>query len=306
MPKISDLGDADLSGDDLATGLGALLFAATKAEVPGIKKETFTAASKAVRHAKGAAKVAKTAAGVGAAVTSATGLTVAATSGAGIASGLAAAGGVVGGGMALGPGVLAAGPAYVASVGFNSTLFKEEAGLNEQEAKARSRARTATNAGAAAGVLGAGAATVAAGASGPAIMGTLATIGGTVGGGALAGVGLLAVAPVAAAGAAGYAAYRLLGGGKDKSKASVPKGSEVDGDVLALVVGDGEESYSVVGTAHWDGTVLSMLGGDGEPAFPIPPSSYDRIEPVPKAKRADFGGAAHVLMLALGEAPPRA
>lgn len=126
--------------------------------------------------------VAETGAAVGAAASAATGLTVAATSGAGITSGLAAAGSVVGGGMAVGPAVLAAGPAYLGAKIMNETLFKDQPDLSEEENGARAAARTATNIGAAAGIAGAGLVTVAGGASGAAIMGTLAGIGGVVGG----------------------------------------------------------------------------------------------------------------------------
>jgi hypothetical protein len=120
--------------------------------------------------------VAESGAAVGAAVSAATGLSVAATSGAGITSGLAAAGGVVGGGMAAAPAVLAAGPAYAGAKIMNETLFKEQPDLSEEERDARAAARTATNIGAAAGVAGAGLVTVAGGASGAAIMGTLARV----------------------------------------------------------------------------------------------------------------------------------
>lgn len=162
--------------------------------------------------AGGAVRVGKTALAGGAAVASATGLTVAATSGAGIASGLAAAGGVVGGGMAAGPAVLAGGPAYLAAKGLNSTLFKHDPSLPQQEQDARGAARKTTNVAAAAGVLGTGAAVVAGGTSGAAIMGTLATVGGIVGGGALAGTAVLVAAPALFAGAAGYGIYRYVRG----------------------------------------------------------------------------------------------
>lgn len=137
---------------------------------------------------------------------------MAATSGAGITSGLAAADGVVGGGMAAGPAVLAAGPAYAGARIINNTLFKDEPGLVEEERTARSVARTATELSAAVGVAGAGAVTIAGGASGAAIMSTLAGIGSVVGGGAIAGTAVVALAPVAAAGAIGYGVYKLFGG----------------------------------------------------------------------------------------------
>jgi hypothetical protein len=43
-------------------------------------------------------------------------------------------------------------------------------------------------------------------------MGTLAGIGGVVGGGAIAGTAIVAAAPVAAAAAVGYGIYKLFGG----------------------------------------------------------------------------------------------
>ena len=161
---------------------------------------------------KTAKAVVESGAALGAAASAATGLSVAATSGAGITSGLAAAGGVVGGGMALAPAVLAAGPAYLGAKIMNETLFKEQSNLSEEENEARAAARTATNVGVVAGLAGAGAVTVAGGASGAAIMGTLAGIGGVVGGGAIAGTAIVAAAPVAAAAAVGYGIYKLFGG----------------------------------------------------------------------------------------------
>lgn len=208
-PKLSDL---DL--DDATSALAAASVAAHAAEKLGVSLGEPGRLATRVATTNGALKVGKTVVAIGAAVASATGLTVAATSGAGIASGLAAAGGIVGGGMAVGPAVLAGGPAYLAAQGFNNTVFKKEEGLTESEGSARTAARTATNVGAAAGVLGTGAAVVAGGTSGAAIMGTLATVGGVVGGGAIAGTVVLVAAPMAVAGAAGYAIYKLWGGGK--------------------------------------------------------------------------------------------
>jgi hypothetical protein len=170
-------------------------------------------AAQGISNIKVAKEVIKTGTAAGAAVSAATGLTVAATSGAGITSGLAAAGSVVGGGMAMGPAVLAAGPAYAGAKIINETLFKDQPELPVEERSARAAARTATGIGAVAGVAGAGAITVAGGASGAAIMSTLAGIGGVVGGGAIAGTAIVALAPVAAAGAIGFGIYKLFGGG---------------------------------------------------------------------------------------------
>ncbi|MDS3859591.1 hypothetical protein RIF25_02095 [Thermosynechococcaceae cyanobacterium BACA0444] len=84
---------------------------------------------KGIDDTKVTQEVVKTGMALGAAVSTATGLTVAATSGAGIASGLAAAGTVVVGGMAMGPAVLAAGPAYAGAKIINETLFKDQLNL---------------------------------------------------------------------------------------------------------------------------------------------------------------------------------
>lgn len=173
-------------------------------------------ATKGISNIKVAKEVIKTGTAAGAAFSAATGLTVAATSGAGITSGLAAAGSVVGGGMAMGPAVLAAGPAYAGAKIINETLFKDQSELPSEERSARAAARTATGIGAVAGVAGAGAITVAGGASGAAIMSTLAGIGGVVGGGAIAGTAIVAVAPVAVAGAIGFGIYKLFGGKSKK------------------------------------------------------------------------------------------
>jgi hypothetical protein len=169
-------------------------------------------AAKGISNIKVAKEVIKSGTALGAGVSAATGLTVAATSGAGITSGLAAAGSVVGGGMAMGPAVLAAGPAYAGAKIINETLFKDQPELPSEERGARAAARTATGIGSVAGVAGAGAITVAGGASGAAIMSTLAGIGGVVGGGAIAGTAIVALAPVAVAGAIGFGIYKLFGG----------------------------------------------------------------------------------------------
>lgn len=84
--------------------------------------------------------------------------------------------------------------------------------MPDQEQNAREIARTTPGIGAAAVFLGTAAVTVASGASGTAIMSTLATIRGTVGGGAIAGTLIISLAPVATASAIGYGVYKLLGG----------------------------------------------------------------------------------------------
>jgi len=91
-------------------------------------------AAKGISNIKVAKEVIKSGTALGAGVSAATGLTVAATSGAGITSGLAAAGSVVGGGMAMGPAVLAAGPAYAGAKIINETLFKDQPELPSENA----------------------------------------------------------------------------------------------------------------------------------------------------------------------------
>ena len=151
-----------------------------------------------------------------AAVSAAAGVSAAATSGAGIASGLAAAGGIIGGGMAAGPAALALGPAYAGTQAINKVLFEDKPDLPAKERQARQAGRIATGAGAVAGIAGSGALTVAGGASGAAIIGTLASVGGVVGGGAIAGTALVALAPVASAGLIGYKAYKFFGGSRQR------------------------------------------------------------------------------------------
>ncbi|GEM_PF-759318 len=174
-------------------------------------------ADKHAAHIKSANGVIKTGTSIlagGSAVAAASCLTVAATSGAGIATGLAAAGSVVGGGMAAGPVAIAAGPTYLGVQAVNRIFFAEADHHNAEETAARKRARLGANVGGAAAVIAAGASVVAGGASGSAIMGTLASVGSLIGGGALAGTFVIAAAPIAVAWAGGYGVYRLFGGGK--------------------------------------------------------------------------------------------
>ena len=197
---------------DVSIASSAAYAIALTAQQAGVARETVHTVQAGAEATKGIFAVGKTVLGTGAAVTSAAGLTVAATSGAGITSGLAAAGGIVGGGMAMGPAVIAAGPAYLGSRGIIQAFFKDGEGLCEQERSARKAARIGTNVGAAAGLAGVGATTIAGGASGAAIMSTLASVGGAVGGGAIAGTLMLAVLPVATAAGLGYWIYKKFGG----------------------------------------------------------------------------------------------
>lgn len=203
----------DLGNDDLLSGTGAAVNAVSAvAKKTGLDQGTVNKIQTGAGAVKGTAEVGKTVLGLGVAVNSATGLTVAATSGAGITSGLAGAGSIVGGGMAMGPAVIAAGPAYLGAAAINKTLFKDKDGLREEERRARKAARFGTNVGAVGGLAGVGAVTVAGGASGAGIMSTLAAIGSVVGGGAIAGTTVLAAAPVVTAVGVGYFVYRRFGG----------------------------------------------------------------------------------------------
>jgi len=197
-----------LGADRLDPTLDVADLAVTAAEaITG--SEGVKGAQKKLALLKTGSKVAKTVAAGGAALTAATGLQVAATSGAGIASGLAAAGGIVGGGMAAGPAVLSGGPASLVAFGLNTTVFRDQEGLEKDEVEARAAARIGTTSGASLGILGVGAATVAGGASGPAMMSTLAVIGGAVGGGAIAGASLLVAAPIVATAGLGFGLYKI-------------------------------------------------------------------------------------------------
>lgn len=207
----------------VTTALGHGERAAELAEKAGVQNAG--KAAEVLSKVNTAADVAKSVAAGSAAVASATTIGVAATSGAGIAAGLAGAGGIIGAGMAAGPAVLAGGPAALASMLLNRTVFKKASDLPQEEDAARSAARKATSLGATAGVAGVGAGVVAGGASGAAIMSTLATVGSVVGGGAQVGTGLLVAAPVVGAGGAGLAIYKIWGGGK-KHSSSVDTQSE--------------------------------------------------------------------------------
>ncbi len=205
-------GKVNIDINDVEGLIDAAEILTTVAERAGLEPRTVETVKTGIEVTKGSVAIGKTVIGAGAAVSAATGLTVAATSGAGITSGLAAAGGLVGGGMATGPVVLAAAPAYLASTGLNNTIFKDGLDLCEQEREARSAARTGTTVGAVTGMVGVGAVTVAGGASGAAIMGTLASVGSLVGGGAIAGTMVLAAIPMVVAAVVGFGIYKRLGG----------------------------------------------------------------------------------------------
>jgi hypothetical protein len=138
---------------------------------------------------------------------------VAGLSGSGIMSGLATVGSVVGGGAVAGAGVLAGVGGLGMATIMNNTVLKDDDSLPEDEQEARQAGRAATYAGAAAGTAGGVAAIsvagTTAGLSAAGITSGLAAIGGTVGGGMAAGTAVVAAAPVAAAAAVGYGAYKV-------------------------------------------------------------------------------------------------
>ncbi len=217
MTKHSDDPTSLFTSEDVSNGLSVASAALSLAHKAGAPFEDADKYAARIQSVDGVLKTGTSILAGGSAVAAATSLTVAATSGAGIATGLAAAGSVVGGGMAVGPMAIAAGPTYFAVKTINQTLFSEAPHLHPQEAAARKKARAGTKVGGTMGIAAAGATVIAGGASGPAIMGTLATVGSLVGGGAVAGTFVVIAAPMAAALAAGFGAYRLFGGGKKKA-----------------------------------------------------------------------------------------
>jgi hypothetical protein len=172
---------------------------------------------------------AATSLGATAGVVSAVG-SVAGVSGAGVMSGLATAGSLVGGGAAVGPLVLAFGPAAL-SIGAVQVGLRGDKTLPESENNARRDGRVASVAGAAAASAGGMAAIAAAGTTGLSAVGItsgLATIGTAVGGGMVAGTVAVAAAPAVVAGAVGLAAYfasRKLRGIRPKKWTPPPAGA---------------------------------------------------------------------------------
>lgn len=148
------------------------------------------------------------AAGIG--TVSATGA-AAGLSASGIMSGLATIGGVVGGGAVSGIAVVGVAPAAL-TAGAMMMVLKDDPILHETERGARRVGRVMTVAGAAGGSAASiGAVTVAgmSGLSAAGISSGLAAIGGTIGGGMVAGVALTAAAPAVAAAVVGYSSYRI-------------------------------------------------------------------------------------------------
>ncbi|NID14503.1 lecithin retinol acyltransferase family protein [Luteibacter yeojuensis] len=137
---------------------------------------------------------------------------VAGLSGAGIMSGLASTGAVVGGGAVAGLGLLGAVPGLAGASLLNNTVLADNPALDKDERESRTVGRAASYAGAVAGTagsIGAVSALGTAGLSAAGISSGLATIGATVGGGMASGVVIATAAPVAAAAAVGYGAYKL-------------------------------------------------------------------------------------------------
>lgn len=203
---------------DVSDGLTAGSTIISVAQAAGVEVKDVEKYKSKIKTARGAIETGTTVAAVGLGAASATSLSVSATSGAGIAAGLASAGSVIGMGMVGAVPALAAGPTYFGAKGINQALYSENADDNEEEATAKKVARLGTHVGGAAGIAAAGTAVVSGGASGAAIMSTLAGVGSVVGGGAIAGTAVLAAAPIAVAGGVGYGLYRLLGGGKKNAK----------------------------------------------------------------------------------------
>ena len=172
---------------------------------------------------------AATSLGATAGVVSAVG-SVAGVSGAGVMSGLATAGSLVGGGAAVGPLVLALGPAAL-SIGAVQVGLRGDETLTKAENNARRDGRVASVAGAAAASAGGMAAIAAAGTTGLSAVGItsgLATIGTAVGGGMVAGTVAVAAAPAVVAGAVGLGAYfasRRLRGIRPKKWTPPPTGA---------------------------------------------------------------------------------
>jgi len=133
-------------------------------------------------------------------------------SGAGITGGLASIGGFVGGGAVAGLALLGAGPALATASLVNSTVLADPREGDPQERRVRKVSRVASYAGAVAGTAGSVAAVssmgTVAGLSASGITSGLAAIGGLIGGGMGMGVAIATTAPVIAAAAVGYTAYK--------------------------------------------------------------------------------------------------
>lgn len=118
----------------------------------------------------------------------------------------------MGGGAVAGIALLGAAPGAAMASLMNSTVLRDQPNLQAAERAARRTGRRAGYAGAIAGTAGSIAAVSGMGAVGglsaSGITTGLATVGGLIGGGMAAGVTVAATAPVIAAAAVGYSAYR--------------------------------------------------------------------------------------------------
>ena len=132
---------------------------------------------------------------------------VAGLSGPGIMSGLARIGSYAGGGAAAGLG-MATLPTTILSNGAAQIIFADDEALSENERNARQAARIST-AIASVSCVGGTFATLSA-ASGAGIVSSLATVGGTIGGGMVAGIALTTAASAAIPLTIGYAIYKLF------------------------------------------------------------------------------------------------
>lgn len=138
---------------------------------------------------------------------------VAGLSGAGAMTGLAAVGSTIGAGAVGGLGLLGGSGGIAAASLLNNTLMKDDSSLSSSERSSRSIGRKASYVGAAAGTAGGIAAVAAAGVPGLSAAGItsgLAAVGSTVGGGMAAGIMVITAAPVVAAVAVGFGAYKLI------------------------------------------------------------------------------------------------
>ena len=157
---------------------------------------------------------------------------VAGVSGPGIMTGLASAGGLIGGGAAAGPTAIALIPT-AASLGIVTRTLRDDETLTDGERASRRAGRTAAKVAAPTSLVAGGVTLWAAGTTGVSAVGIstgLATVGGVVGGGMMAGTVILASAPavvVAGAGAGVYFAARFLLGRRRSKQCEVDGPNDV-------------------------------------------------------------------------------
>ncbi len=179
-------------------------------------------------HPDGATHLAERAgevAGIAGAVAS-TGSIAAATTAACLTSGciiasMTAAGSVLGASAAAGPVFIAGAPAYVGAKAINRLAFKEGEEFDQEENQARASARRATGIGALGGVFATGAISLSNGFSTSAVVARLVSVGALAGGGSMTGAVLLALLPIATAGALGGAVYGIASTQRQRHRAQV-------------------------------------------------------------------------------------